>query len=117
MTRRTEQGFARIWLAVIIVVVVLGLALAKLVTTKGSDLESSWKAGCKHDNRVTMTHSPMDLPDVATVTPIGLTAGAHVTPIDHLYFYPKAQERDAAPVYVRHRVALTTAERDAGIRL
>ena len=25
--------------------------------------------------------------------------------------------RDAAPVYVRHRVALTTAERDAGIRL
>jgi tRNA threonylcarbamoyladenosine biosynthesis protein TsaB len=25
--------------------------------------------------------------------------------------------RDAAPLYVRHRVALTTAERDAGVRL
>lgn len=41
----------------------------------------------------------MDIGDVASVAPMGLTAGAHVTPIDHLYFYPKAGPRDKYPVY------------------
>jgi hypothetical protein len=47
-----------------------------------------------------MTHAPMDTKDLNYITPVGLLAGAHVTPIDHLYFYPKDMtHRDAAPVY------------------
>lgn len=59
-----------------------------------------WTSGCSNKQRVAMAHMPMDMNDVSTITPIGLTAGAHVTPIDHLYFFPKDMtHRDAAPVY------------------
>ncbi|HSX52971.1 MAG TPA: hypothetical protein VLF90_01205 [Patescibacteria group bacterium] len=58
------------------------------------------KAGCKGSGPIQLTHEPMDMSDVSTVLPIGTLAGAHVTPIDHLYFYPKDMtNRDAAPVY------------------
>lgn len=61
---------------------------------------SELKRDCKGTGPVTMQHAPMDMKDVGTVLPIGTLAGAHVTPIDHLYFYPKdMQNRDAAPVY------------------
>lgn len=56
--------------------------------------------GCQGKGMVKMTHMPMDLKDVNTILPLGTLAGAHVTPIDHLYFYPKDMtNRDAAPVY------------------
>ena len=56
--------------------------------------------GCKGNGPVTFSHAPMDMKDVQTVLPVGTLAGAHVTPIDHLYFYPKdMKNRDAAPVY------------------
>lgn len=61
---------------------------------------SSWKQDCSGTGTVKMTHVPMDIDDVGSVMPLGLLAGAHVTPIDHLYFYPKdMKHRDAAPVY------------------
>jgi hypothetical protein len=42
----------------------------------------------------------MDISDIDTIVPLGSLAGAHVTPIDHLYFYPKnMQQKDAVPVY------------------
>ncbi len=41
----------------------------------------------------------MNIEDIESVTPYGLIAGAHVTPIDHLYFYPKAGPRDKYPVF------------------
>ena len=97
----SQSGFAHIILVLLIVgvlVVAVGIAI-KQRTGLGGDKLASWKAGCTSKDRATLTHAPMDLKDVATVTPVGLTAGAHVTPIDHLYFYPKAKERDAAPVY------------------
>jgi len=43
----------------------------------------------------------MDLGDVSEILPLGLLAGGHVTPIDHLYFAPASwgSPRDAYPVY------------------
>ncbi len=58
------------------------------------------KKDCKGNGPVTMQHMPMDMADVSNVLPIGTLAGGHVTPIDHLYFYPNdMKNRDAAPVY------------------
>ncbi len=58
------------------------------------------KKDCKGSGFVQLTHEPMDMSDVSSILPIGTLAGAHVTPIDHLYFYPKDMtNRDAAPVY------------------
>src|SRR6185369_10330941 len=106
MKRRqySQSGFAHVLL-----VIILGLAILAVVgfdvmnkIKHGKSLgagEADWKAGCTSADRVTLTHTPMDLADINTILPMGLTAGAHVTPIDHLYFYPKAKERDAVPVY------------------
>ncbi len=98
-----QRGFAHLIL-ILIAVVAIGAIGYFVIKSRGKvgggkDGVVSWKAGCKSEERITLTHSPMDLADVQTVTPVGLTAGAHVTPIDHLYFYPKAKERDASPVY------------------
>ena len=61
---------------------------------------AGWKNQCSGTGTVQMKNSPMNLSDVSIIDPIGLLAGAHVTPIDHLYFYPKdMQHRDAAPVF------------------
>ncbi|MCA9379153.1 hypothetical protein KC640_01880, partial [Candidatus Dojkabacteria bacterium] len=71
----------------------------------GSENSSSdktgWDANCEDIGRVQMQNSPMDLPDVGSIIPLGLVAGAHVTPIDHLYFSPLDfnSPRDAYPVY------------------
>lgn len=111
----SESGFAHFLILFIIVLVVIAFAGYKVFksssqnsprssdkpgsqATNGTGL-SAWTSKCSGTNRVGMTHSPMDLTDVSTITPIGLVAGGHVTPIDHLYFYPKANERDASPVY------------------
>lgn len=65
----------------------------------GKNGTASWQAGCSGKDRVSMTHIPMNMDDVREIDPIGLTAGSHVTPIDHLYFYPKESPRDKYPVY------------------
>ena len=102
MSRSRQSGFAHLVLILVLVAVVLGVGAFAVIRSKrlskqiGSD---SWKSGCKGDQRVMLSHTPMDLADIDTIMPMGLTAGAHVTPIDHLYYYPKAKERDAVPVY------------------
>lgn len=59
-----------------------------------------WKTQCTGNGFVAMQHTPMDTEDVSLIQPIGVLAGAHVTPIDHLYFYSKGTtKRDANPVY------------------
>lgn len=91
----------------IILIVLMALAVAaagffvikRVSTTRNNKVTDEWAAGCKSNDRVGMTHMPMDMSDVREVDPIGLTAGAHVTPIDHLYFYPQAGPRDKYPVY------------------
>lgn len=75
--------------------------------TKGSNnkrltLTEEWSRGqCRGSGPVVFTHYPMNLSDVAIILPYGLMAGAHVTPIDHMYFSPKdfQSPRDQYPVY------------------
>lgn len=101
----SQRGFAHVLLVIILAVAVLGVgavAVKQFLKHRGPGGQgglASWTAGCKGDQRVGLTHLPMDLGDVSSISPLGLTAGAHVTPIDHLYFYPKSMQRDAAPVY------------------
>ena len=75
-------------------------------TAKGAakdvgEQEKQWLKSCKGEGRVQMQKSPMNLGDVGMILPLGLTAGAHVTPIDHLYFSPIEfnSPRDKYPVY------------------
>jgi hypothetical protein len=94
-------------IAVVLAIVVLGvIGFAVFTVYKKSQPKSaeaglaSWKNNCSGTGTVTMKNSPMNLNEVSSIMPLGLLAGAHVTPIDHLYFYPKdMQHRDAAPVY------------------
>lgn len=65
----------------------------------GEEQAQSWTKGCTNQDRINMTHLPMNIGDVASFSPYGLVAGAHVTPIDHLYFYPKSGPRDTYPVF------------------
>ncbi|HET8670370.1 MAG TPA: hypothetical protein VFM05_06990 [Candidatus Saccharimonadales bacterium] len=102
-----QSGFAHLGLLLAIVFVVSAVvATGFLVFTKNKTVdnrqpygETSWTKGCTSNDRVPMTHLPMNMKDVASFTPYGLTAGAHVTPIDHLYFYPQPGPRDKYPVY------------------
>ncbi len=56
---------------------------------------------CSGTGPGTLTHSPMDAEDFSIIIPYGLTAGGHVTPIDHQYFSPKDYKsaRDSYEVY------------------
>ncbi len=75
-------------------------ALEAKLAGGGDDLLDQWKTQCTGKGPVTMKHTPMDIADVSLIHPIGLLAAAHVTPIDHLYFYSKGTtKRDANPVY------------------
>lgn len=101
-SKNPQSGFAHIILVIIIALLIGGLgfmAIKGLNKSKNGSGISDWKAGCSGKDRVSMTHMPMNMDDVREVDPIGLTAGAHVTPIDHLYFYPKEGPRDKYPVY------------------
>ena len=44
--------------------------------------------GCKGTGTIEFDQSPMRYEDFAAIEPYGLLAGAHVTPIDHMYFTP-----------------------------
>lgn len=105
-----SDGIAHVFLLLFVLVVIgcIGFAGWQVLRSKrdkngSGDAANQLKTvlnDCSGNGPVTMTHMPMDMKDVATVVPIGALAGAHVTPIDHLYFYPKdMQNRDAAPVY------------------
>jgi hypothetical protein len=60
---------------------------SKVTSTEGLD---PWGDKCqiKETGRKELTASPIKTEQLATVAPMGLTAGGHVTPIDHMYFYP-----------------------------
>jgi hypothetical protein len=59
-----------------------GCDRSRLPTGRGS-------SGCKGTGPGTITASPIALDDIAYIQPMGLMIGAHVTPIDHGYFYVK----------------------------
>ncbi|HEU5187804.1 MAG TPA: hypothetical protein VFT87_04865, partial [Candidatus Saccharimonadales bacterium] len=103
-TPRSADGFTHFILLifVIIVIAVVGLA-GYFVWKKQSDtLSSGPKAqglnlvkgeqvdnqGCEGSGPVQFGVSPMDPKDVGIILPYGGMVGAHVTPIDHMYFSP-----------------------------
>lgn len=101
-----QRGFAHLGLLVVVLVVlaaVIGVGVRVLTKNDGqsgaNQQTAAWTKDCTSPARVQMTHLPMKMSDVASFTPYGLVAGAHVTPIDHLYFYPKPGPRDTYPVY------------------
>lgn len=103
--RQEQQGSHILALLVVLVVVAVtgfvGFTVYKKSQPKSAEAGlGQWKNNCSGTGIVSMRHSPMDLDEVGSIMPLGLLAGAHVTPIDHLYFYPKdMQHRDAAAVY------------------
>lgn len=102
-----EYGFAHLVLLLLILLVpVAAVGVGVWVKSKnntslrdGQRQTLEWTKGCTNPDRVPMAHLPMRTSDVVSFSPYGLVAGAHVTPIDHLYFYPKAGPRDTYPVY------------------
>ncbi|HSX17084.1 MAG TPA: hypothetical protein VLH86_03225 [Patescibacteria group bacterium] len=111
MKKAKQDGFHVIEAIIILVVLlVIGLGGWRIVSKHRSNQNNGGqnssaslnglKKDCKGTGTVQLTHEPMDMKDVSTIVPIGSLAGAHVTPIDHLYFYPNdMMNRDAAPVY------------------
>lgn len=99
---------------IIIVVVVLlvggigAFVISKLTEDKSTGVKemdlmggvNQWKNNCVGNGKVMMTHLPTDMNLIGLIQPMGILAAAHVTPIDHLYFYPKdLTVRHIAPVY------------------
>jgi len=54
----------------------------------GGGSQDTGFAGCTGTGSVEFAQSPMRMEDVAHLLPYGMLAGAHVTPIDHMYFSP-----------------------------
>jgi hypothetical protein len=56
---------------------------------------------CDGTGSTALTHAPMDPKDIGTIAPEGSVGGAHVTPIDHQYYYGLNQKAaaDTYPVY------------------
>lgn len=111
--RKKQKGFMFIWI-ILAVIVIAGILFAVInqwnthnssgnlieqITGEDNKSKNAWLADCDSDDRKPMTNLPMNIDDVETISPYGLTAGAHVTPIDHLYIYPKKSPRDKYPVY------------------
>lgn len=101
-----QAGFAHLFLILFILIIAVGgvgyFVLKnsdKASKDQGSFSSVEKSPDCSDADRVQLTHLPMNINDVASFTPYGLIAGAHVTPIDHLYFYPKAGPRDKYPVF------------------
>jgi len=97
-----QRAFGIIHLIIVIAVIVaiggIGFFAYNKKSTAGT--VADWTGSCSGNGTVPMTHAPMDIKDINTIFPVGTLAGEHVTPIDHLYFYPKdMHNRDAAPVY------------------
>lgn len=125
------RGLSRVWLTVIIGLVVVAGGTTVFLATKSrntsltpnsnpveevsqqtpaedpndtpsqKNLKRQWQKDCEGTGPVTLTHLPMNDSDYSSIIPLGLLAGAHVTPIDHLYFSPASRNspRDAYPVY------------------
>ena len=54
-----------------------------------SKLAMRWSQGaCAENGPESFDASPMYLEDIGAMVPMGLMVGAHVTPIDHIYFSP-----------------------------
>ncbi len=74
--------------------------------------------GCSGTGRVNFANSPMRAEDILHMLPYGMLAGAHVTPIDHMYFEPfdRALGRDVYEVRaVQDGVIYSMQPRDVNV--
>lgn len=97
-----QRAFGIIHLLIVLAIVcaVGGIGIFAYQKISTANTVADWNGRCSGSGPVPLTHAPMDTKDVGIIYPLGTLAGEHVTPIDHLYFYPKnMQSRDAAPVY------------------
>ena len=62
---------------------------AKPEATRGTRPLSDRYTGCSGSGPVNFEYSPMRFEDFSVILPYGLVVGAHVTPIDHMYFSMK----------------------------
>ena len=70
-----------------------------------NDLRAYWSHGtCMGSGPATLTAMPLAVEDTAVFVPMGLVAGGHVTPSDHVYFVPK----DLAAGRTRYEVRAPT---------
>lgn len=100
-----QKGFHVVELTIILVVVGLLAGVGFFVfkkqrgelgdtsgtSTKGLNLVAGERVdnqGCRGSGPVQFGTSPMDPKDVGVILPYGGMVGAHVTPIDHMYFSP-----------------------------
>jgi len=100
-------------------VVILVLSAALHVHAQPADLRMYWSHGtATGQGPVRLTHSPMNLEDIAHIIPMGLMVGAHVTPVDHMYFEPKDRNAgryrydvyapaDGFIVHIQHRTMMS----------
>ena len=60
-----------------------------LATQEIIDKYPVWAKYCTNSGPVMFSFSPMKLEDINQMSPYGDVVGAHITPIDHMYFGPK----------------------------
>lgn len=58
-------------------------------STTDSPIDRLGSAKCTGSGSVKFVDSPMRIEDIKLLTPYGNVIGAHITPIDHMYFEPK----------------------------
>lgn len=100
--KKSQSGFVHVALSLILVLVIGAagyfiISRSEVTSTEGI---ARWQSRCEGQGPVALTHTPMDLENVVSISPMGTTAGPHVTPIDHLYLYPTFESApDEYPVY------------------
>lgn len=87
-----------------------GQKTANMKLLKGERVDN-W--GCSGSGTVMFGAPPMDIKDIGMVLPLGGVVGAHVTPIDHMYFSPVIfnSPRDAYEVFAIADGVITTISR------
>lgn len=93
-------------------------SLSSSTTSIESEITSptgwDWSNGqCDGENgAIELTHLPMDPDDFSYLLPLGLMVGAHVTPVDHVYFSPADpnSSSDAYGVYATADGVITSVQ-------
>jgi murein DD-endopeptidase MepM/ murein hydrolase activator NlpD len=78
--------------------------------TKGLSLSNG---ECTGSGSTTLTHAPMNVGDISDIQPMGLMTGAHVTPVDHEYYFGANQNApiDTYPVYADANGTIVAVEK------
>lgn len=118
--KKQQSGFAlvlEIFIGLFVIgVIIFGLGavmhkkspnnpVSKIVSKVASngDQKDPWGEPChiKEEGRAQLTVSPIRFEDIEVISPMGAMVGGHVTPIDHMYFYPNSVpgNRFSAAVY------------------